>query len=231
MMIPPPAPEEQTAIRRVIRKIEKVRHKVQLPLVSGAASAVVLFVCLLIAGGLVFLIGMGLHLAPWVRFELVMAVWWLVWTVALARVLYQGVRVSDDLQPHQPRSWFGGGARSSGRSRESGGGNWWYLGDLGGAGELGEGCLWVIGIVLAIGVIVVLAWLLVEIIVPLLAFVFYAMIRGMLARVANDDHECTGQGVKAVLWGAVWATLYTAPLALLVWVIHLIVAYRATQGV
>jgi hypothetical protein len=96
-MVPPPAPDEQTAIRRVIKKI-------QLPLVSGAASAFVLFACLLVAGTVVFLVAMGLHLPPWIRFELVMAAWWLVWIVALARVLYRGVGVSDDLSLHQPRS-------------------------------------------------------------------------------------------------------------------------------
>ena len=88
-LVPPPAPDEQTAIRRAIKKI-------QLPLVSGATSAVVLFACLLVAGTVVFLVGMGLHLPPWIRFELVMAAWWLVWIIALARVLYHGVRVSDD---------------------------------------------------------------------------------------------------------------------------------------
>jgi hypothetical protein len=133
------------------------------------------------------------------------------------------------MQPHQPRSWFGGGQASGGKGKASGWGNWWSVGDLG-SGDL-EGCLWVVGILLAICSIVVLAWLLVEIIVPLLAFLFYAMIRGMLARVANDDHGCTSRTGKAAFWGGFWATIYTAPLALLVWAVHLIAAYRATQGV
>jgi hypothetical protein len=216
--VPPPAPEEQTAIRRAIKRI-------QLPLVSGATSAVVLFACLLIAGGIVYLAGAGMHLQPWIRFELVMVVWWLIWAAALARVLYQGVRVSDDMVQHRPRSWFGGGQR-----KRSGSGRWYdwlAIGDLGPVGEI-EGCAWAIAIVLAVVVIVLLAWLLVEVIVPLLAFLFYAMIRGMLARVANDDHGCTGRWQRAALWGGLWATVYTAPLALLVWVIHLIAANQAT---
>jgi hypothetical protein len=95
-----------------------------------------------------------------------------------------------------------------------------------GGATAGEGCAWLLALVLAIGVILILAWLLVEIIVPVLAFVFYAMIRGMLARIANDDHGCTNHLARAIGWGGLWATVYTAPLALLVWVIHLIVAYR-----
>jgi hypothetical protein len=44
----------------------------------------------------------------------------------------------------------------------------------------------------------------------------------MLARVANDFHGCTGNLLRSLRWGAVWATLYTAPLALLVLAGHLI---------
>jgi hypothetical protein len=220
-LAPPPAPDEQTAIRRVLKKI-------QLPLISGKASALALFACLVVACTLVFLIGMTLQLPPWIRFELVMAVWWLVWALALAHVLYRGVRVSDDLSLHEPRSWFfrGNQNQAAKKNRPSSGSSWFYWGDVGYIGD-GEGCAWVIGIVLAIGVALVLAWLLVEIIVPVLAFLFYAMIRGMLARIANDEHGCTNQPLRALSWGALWATVYTVPLALLVWVIHLIAANRA----
>ena len=52
----------------------------------------------------------------------------------------------------------------------------------------------------------------------------FAVHRSMLAKVANDRHQCKGNVIYAVCWGAFWATLYTAPLALLVWVVHLVQA-------
>lgn len=215
--VPPPAPDEQTAIRRVIQKM-------QLPMVSGATSAIVLFVCLLAACSLVFVVGMTMHLAPWIRVELMMVAWWLIWTISLATVLYRGLRVSDDHVLGAPRSWWGG----RGKDQKAGRGSSWLSGSwdlpLGGADE---GCAWVVGIVLAIAAALVLAWLLIEVVVPVLAFIFYAMIRGMLARIANNDHGCAGHPGLAVFWAAVWATVYSAPLALLVFVIHLIVAQRA----
>ena len=63
---------------------------------------------------------------------------------------------------------------------------------------------------------------LIEIAVPALAFATYFLIRGMLAHVVNDEHNCKDNFLAALCWGALWATLYTAPLGLLVWVIHVI---------
>ena len=67
--------------------------------------------------------------------------------------------------------------------------------------------------------------LLIEIVVPLVAFVTYFLIRGMLARVANDFHGCKGNLWRALRWAALWATVYTAPLVLIVWL-----AYVVHQG-
>jgi hypothetical protein len=68
------------------------------------------------------------------------------------------------------------------------------------------------------------AWLLVELVVPALFFLAYALVRGALARVANDEHGCEGSLVRAATWGALWATVYVAPLALVVWALHLVAA-------
>jgi hypothetical protein len=48
----------------------------------------------------------------------------------------------------------------------------------------------------------------------------YSLVRGMLAKVANDEHGCEGNLLKASAWGALWATVYIAPLAGLVWLVH-----------
>jgi hypothetical protein len=86
----------------------------------------------------------------------------------------------------------------------------------------GEGCLIALGIIVALVIALVGIWFLIEIVIPALAFVAYLLIRGMLARVANDSHSCEGSLGRATLWGALWATVYTLPFALLVWLVHLV---------
>jgi hypothetical protein len=209
--VPPPAPDEQTVIRRFAQKAK-------LPLVSGKSSVIALIVCFLLAGGAVFAVGWTVHLPMWIDFELMLLMWWAVWLVALGRLLYAGVRISDDgSNAVAPRRWWGTG--SSGGSS----GGW---GDLGGA-DFGEGCFYAIAAVVAVILVVALAWFLIEVVIPVLAVILYGLIRGMLARIVNDDHGCTGRFGKSLLWGTVWATAYTAPLAILVWVVHLIVAHKA----
>jgi hypothetical protein len=215
--IPPPKPEEQTAIRRATKRI-------QLPLVSGTASAVILFLCFGASAAMVLVVGAAAHLPPWIRFEIVLVAWWLIWIATLAHFLYHGKRVSHDHEYHQPRSWlptFGGKQRSSTGGTSNAWDGWVMY------GPDGEGCLWVIGILVALVAVFALAWLLVEIVIPILALILYALIRGMLARIANDRHHCQNRFGPSLGWGMVWASVYTAPLALLVWAVHLIVAYRA----
>jgi hypothetical protein len=84
----------------------------------------------------------------------------------------------------------------------------------------------VLGIIAAVIVVIGLAWVLIEVIVPVVAVLLYALVRGMLARVANDKHGCGGKSGASLLWGALWATVYTVPLAFLTWVVHLIVVYN-----
>jgi hypothetical protein len=121
-----------------------------------------------------------------------------------------------------PHNWFGGlsSSGSSGSSSNSGGGGWgwWYVS---GPVEL-EGCAYVLAAIVLLIVAVILLWFLIEVAIPLLAFLMYWVIRGMLARVANDRHHCHHRPVRSFLWGALWATLYTAPLAGAVWCVHLI---------
>ena len=95
--VPPPQPEEQTIIQRATKKMK-------LPLVSGKASAFMLFTCFCVSAALMLLLGTAAHLSPWIRFELVLVAWWLVWCAALAHFLFYGKRVSDDHQMHEARS-------------------------------------------------------------------------------------------------------------------------------
>src|SRR5947209_2498027 len=170
--LPPPDPEEQTAIRRAV-------IKAKLPLVSGSGSVVVLVLCFVLSADAVFLVGWTVHWPLWVDFEIMLLLWWLVWIVTLGRLLYLGVHVSDEpaLRGVQPRNWLWSG----------GDGGWG--GDVG-VVDAGEGCVYVVGMVMAAVAVLLVAWVFVEIVIPLLSIILYGLIRGMLARSVNDDHGC-----------------------------------------
>ncbi len=68
----------------------------------------------------------------------------------------------------------------------------------------------------------VAAWLLVELLAPAVFFLAYLLVRGALARVANDDHGCERDLPRALGWGALWVTVYVAPLALVIWAVQLL---------
>ena len=78
------------------------------------------------------------------------------------------------------------------------------------------------GIVAGLCLAIVGIWVLIELVIPALAFVAYFLIRGMLAHVANDQHRCKDNWSRALAWSVLWATLYTAPLAVVVWLAHVV---------
>jgi hypothetical protein len=191
---------------------------------SGKAAAAWLVVCLLLTA---VLIPMALRLPRWIKFEIVLGVWWVVWFGVLTTFLYRGLRVADDHALHQPRNWFSGwfsSGKGNSRKQSEPGGSWWdgffwgwFVGD--------ELLLLVIAAVVLIGGI----WLAFEVAIPVLLFLLYFVARGMLAGVANDRHRCRGRLARSIAWGFTWATVYTAPLAAAVWFIHF-VHQRAQVG-
>ena len=78
----------------------------------------------------------------------------------------------------------------------------------------------------ALILLVLAAWFLGELAVPAVAVVLYVVIRGMLAHVANDRHGCEGHLSRALGWGGLWAAVYTAPIALLIWILHRLLPAR-----
>jgi hypothetical protein len=193
--------------------------RVRLPRLSGKASAAWLVVCF---GLTAALIPMVLRLPRWVEFEIVLALWWAVWLAVLTRLLYTGQRVADDHQVREPRNWFASDKSKQKEQKKGPDLSWWdgfSWGLLVGDGEgVAIGCLVVIGLVLLAG----LVWFLIEVAIPLVLFLLYFVTRGMLARVVNDRHRCRGRLGRALAWGFVWATLYTAPVAAAVWFVHFV---------
>jgi hypothetical protein len=120
-----------------------------------------------------------------------------------------------DYHLREPRNWFGS-------SESMPGWDWvcWLPVESEGCGEF---LAFVVGLAL-LGVVI---WFVFEIAIPVVLFLLYFAIRGMLAHVVNDRHECRGHIARALAWGALWATVYSAPLAGAVWFIHLVHRSRA----
>jgi hypothetical protein len=199
---------------RASKRAERRRRLVQvikLPRVSGKAMAAALILCFLMTALLVPVI---LRKEAWIDAEIIVGTWWLIWVCVLAGMLYQGHKVSDDHQLGEARSW---NLRGMFRNWYSGG-NAIDVVDISGVDSeaCAIGCL----IIAALPLLVGLVWLVVEIAIPALIFVAYFMVRGQLAHVVNDKHHCKASLIRSVPWGALWATVYTAPIAGLVWFIH-----------
>ncbi len=184
------------------------RRRLRLPVVSGKWTVVWLLCCFLFTGALIPLV---MRLPKWVEFEVVIAIWWLLWVMILTKLLYKGEQVSDDHVRKGARSWF------NTKDHDLSG----YDGCAYGADF--EGCAVIIGLIAAVA----LVWILVEIAVPVVFFMLYFLVRGMLARVVNDQRNCRGEFGRSALRGVLWATIYTVPLAVTVWIIHVIHARHA----
>jgi hypothetical protein len=48
-----------------------------------------------------------------------------------------------------------------------------------------------------------------------------------IGRVSNDRHGCEGNALRAVGWGALWAAIYVAPLAIVVGAVYYAAAVMA----
>jgi hypothetical protein len=201
---------------RESRSRATLAESAKLPMVSGRVSAGVLVICLALTA--VLIIPLARRFPPWIDFEIVLGGWWLVWVIAIAILLYRGSRISDNHVLRGPRDWLAPFRRN--RPFENKSTDWWpWL--ISGTPDV-EGCLIVLGIILALVIVLVGIWFLIEILIPALAFVAYFLIRGMLAQVTNDRHRCQGSVIRATLWGSLWATVYTLPFGLLVWLVHLV---------
>src|SRR5262249_13254041 len=147
----------------------------------------------------------------------VIAFWWAIWCVALTLFLYNGWLVTHDFQ----KPTFSGAAAAK-RAESSRQAAWWdgffwgSLPDFDGDDNPVVGCLVLLLLIVLLPFILVF---LVEAAVSL-AFVMYLLIRGMLGQVANSRLRCRGRPGRSLGFGVLWATVYTAPLAGLVWFVH-----------
>jgi hypothetical protein len=231
---PPPGKEaldpDDAAEERARKRhgLPPLRARFRLPMVSGKTSALVLVLCFVMTA--IIVVPLAWKMPAWVEAEIVVATWWGVWGVALALLLHRGWRVSDDHEWSAPRNWLGWGNKSGQSSSSAGDGCLSALDiptfDLGlsSAEGCGQACAVMILAVVAVVVLFFAAWFVIEVAIPAGALVAYMLIRGMLARVANDKHGCENSWPRAAAWGVFWATVYIIPQALVVWLIHILAA-------
>ncbi len=190
------------------------------PKVSGSAAGLVMLASLAASA---VLLPASVRLPRWVEAELVLGLWWVIVGAVLTTLLYRGFRLRDDFvyfAPwNRPASDKGDGAKATG---DGSGSNWASgCGDLGGcAGADAEGCAVGLVVVIALAAAFGAAWLLVEIALPLAFFLMYGLFMRAIGRVANDRHGCEGQLSRSVGWGALWATVYVLPIAVLTGLFH-----------
>jgi hypothetical protein len=197
--------------------------------VSGRSSAIFLLV-LFVAVAVV--LPLALHRSAWVEAEIVVAAWFVIWTVVLTWLGYSGRTVDEDWGGfRRPRRLFGrGGGSGPGSSLPvdalpyvdlSG----VDLPDFDGGGDGGGlGCLGVIlasaVVIAAVATIVVLLYFTIGYVIPLVALALYTIVRAMLNHVAARGHMTQGNLALSSARGAIWAAVYTAPLAIAIWLLH-----------
>jgi hypothetical protein len=151
----------------------------------------------------------ALHLPRWVEAEIVVGAWWTIWSVVLGVVAYHGTTVADD---HRP-----GSGRVTGLDGESP--KWATLLD---ASPDAEACLVAIVVFAVVGIALLGAWLVVELVAPAVFIVAY---RGVVRALAKAQSANTrGNAMRSALSGMGWAAVGTVPLAIVVAVAHALVA-------
>jgi hypothetical protein len=182
----------------------------------SARRAIALMV--LVMAAVAVLVPLPLHRPAWIEAEAVLGVWWAIWAVVLAWMLYVGVGLRDDLAT---------GAED--------GEGWWYhlhrldLSWFAQADWLGveTGGVWMaILVLLLLGVFMLIGVLLVDVVLPLLVPLGYAVVLWMLRRVVqHDQHHHEGRSrnlARSLGLGVWWASVYSAPLALAVVLVHVL---------
>ena len=164
--------------------------------VSGKWLALIIVLCLTLASTLFPIL---LKLPHHIEIEIVLGAWWAVWWIALGVLLYKGWTIKDDFAFSEKRSFFSK-----------------YIIRHITRVSSGEGVGGMIANLILSLLVAVFAFLLVDILVPLIAIFAYLTVTKMLKTVAHDDHGCQGEAVQSVFHAGKWSFVYTLPIVLLV---------------
>ena len=81
-------------------------------------------------------------------------------------------------------------------------------------------------LLMAVIVVLIPLWVMVEVVVPVFIYMIYVTIRQQLSIVAKLVPRCEGRPLLAGYFGVLWATIYTSPVALAVWGLHAVAVTR-----
>ena len=184
----------RTRLSRVARRI--------VPL-SGRSTAAVMTAAFALSA---VVLAVGMKQPAWIEAELVLGVWWLGIAGLLAWLLFTGRRLALDYRLKLGRDEGGGDQEPSAKPK------WTEAVGCADLGCFGEAIV----IVLLLAVAALGAWLLVEVVLPVVVFAVYYFVTRAIGRVARDDHGCQGDLPRALLWGAAWSAVYVVPIAVLI---------------
>lgn len=172
---------------------------------------------------------MAFQLPMFVEVELVILVTYLLVAATLTRILYRGTVLEDDhvfIAPQSPLADVDpkAEARPSMLERYMPGGNTDPSGcEPACASGCEEGAF--VGIVIIVAMVAVflllsLAWVVVEIALPLVFVLAYELVLAAVRHASRDKHDCRGKLAPSLLYGASYAALYLAPVAIATWLLH-----------
>lgn len=178
--------------------------------VSGRRIALIVGALLLLAA---VAAPFALRRALWVDVEVVLALWFCIWTGAMWWLGYHGRAVTRDWPAYAPL-WKGDGRGDGDRSAT---GLFSGLGDLDLSGlDGGDGC----GAAIAVVILLALAAVLIGWVIPLLVFLLFTVMRVLLSQARRRSHRVRGRLLASLVAAAGWAAVYTVPLAIAVWALH-----------
>ncbi len=170
--------------------------------ISRKTVVLVIVVCFLVSA---LAIPVALHLPKWIEAEIVLGTWWLVWIAALSWLLFHGHVVDDDTSKPE---WSSGKSEAFFQTLDA----TFHAGSC----CLSEGIATVLFAMLALLLFGLALFLLVEFVIPAIVVLLLISIGGMLARAVNDTHDCEGSFGMSLIWGFLWATVYTGPVAVII---------------
>jgi hypothetical protein len=192
-----------TAARRVV------------PPISASATVIVILACCAFT---------ALALPPlfsmprWIEIEVVLGAWWLVWAVVLGILAHRGrpldrdYSLSSDAPPHPDR------APPPLREPSS---RWSWLDVLGAVTDLEGIVIFVVGAIV-ITLAIAATTIVVDFAAPVLFLVAFTGVQAAMRRSLVARHQ--GQALRSAFHGAAWATLYVAPLAVVIGLTHVMLA-------
>jgi hypothetical protein len=200
----------------------RARHAVMAvaPKLSGKATALVVGASLV---GAAVLLPASVKLPRWIEAEIVLGVWWVILGATLATLLHRGFRIKDDYVYFLPWDRPQGADPKKPLLGTKGSGCTDGIGCADGCSGIdGEGAILGLFLLVAIPLALGLAWVLVELAMPIAFLAMYTLLMAAIRRASRDRRGCQGDLAKSIGWGALWATIYLLPLAGITWALHFI---------